>query len=264
MNGYLTLIFILFGLLAGSFLNVVIDRMPSEQSLAYPPSHCHACNKRLGIKDLVPVLSYAWLRGRCRYCGQHIPLRLPLVEAATGVAFGLLFAYFGFSPELAVASFYFCLLLVIAVIDLEHQLILNRLVYPAAVIATVFTFMFHRLDFDIIPAKLHMVPNIAQAAIGCTIGLVLFLLIAILSRGGMGMGDVKMAALMGIMLGFPSVLVAIFLAVITGGITAIVLLATRKKGRKQAVPFGPFLALGTMLALIWGNAIWEWYARGFS
>jgi leader peptidase (prepilin peptidase)/N-methyltransferase len=113
------------------------------------------------------------------------------------------------------------------------------------------------------PAKLNMVPNMAQAAVGCAIGLVLFLLIAILSRGGMGLGDVKMAALMGIMLGFPSVLVAIFVAVIAGGITAILLLVTRKKGRKQAIPFGPFLALGTMLALIWGSSIWGWYVRGF-
>jgi leader peptidase (prepilin peptidase)/N-methyltransferase len=191
-------------------------------------------------------------------------VRVLLVEAVTGAAFGSLFAYFGLSPEMAIALFYFCLLLVIAVIDLEHQLILNRLVYPAAVIAAVFTFMFHRLDFDIMPAKLNMFPNIPQAAIGCAIGLVLFLLIAILSRGGMGLGDVKMAALMGIMLGFPSVLVAIFLAIMAGGSTAIVLLATRKKGRKQAIPFGPFLALGTMLALIWGNSIWGWYARGFS
>jgi leader peptidase (prepilin peptidase)/N-methyltransferase len=263
MDVYLTLIFILLGLLVGSFLNVVIDRLPSGQSLAHPPSHCPSCNKRLGVKDLVPVLSYTWLRGRCRYCGQHIPLRLPLVEAATGADFGLLFAYFRFSPELPIALFYFCLLLVIAIIDLEHQLILNRLVYPTAVIATVFTFMCHRLDFDIMPAKLNMVPNMAQAAVGCAIGLVLFLLIAILSRGGMGLGDVKMAALMGIMLGFPSVLVAIFVAVIAGGITAILLLVTRKKGRKQAIPFGPFLALGTMLALIWGSSIWGWYVRGF-
>jgi leader peptidase (prepilin peptidase)/N-methyltransferase len=264
MDVYLTLIFILFGLVVGSFLNVVIDRLPAGKSLAYPPSHCPSCNKRLGVKDLVPVLSYSLLKGRCRYCGERIPVRVLLVEAVTGAAFGSLFAYFGLSPEMAIASFYFCLLLVIAVIDLEHQLILNRLVYPAAVIAAVFTFMFHRLDFNVMPAKLNMFPNIPQAAIGCAIGLVLFLLIAILSRGGMGLGDVKMAALMGIMLGFPSVLVAIFLAIIAGGIMAIVLLATRKKGRKQAIPFGPFLALGTMLALIWGNSIWGWYARGFS
>jgi leader peptidase (prepilin peptidase)/N-methyltransferase len=111
---------------------------------------------------------------------------------------------------------------------------------------------------------MNMVPDITHAAIGCAIGLVLFLLIALLSRGGMGLGDVKMAALMGIMLGYPNVLVAIFLAIIAGGLMAIVLLVSRKKGRKQAIPFGPFLALGTVLALIWGTPIWEWYTRGFS
>ncbi|RJO62556.1 MAG: prepilin peptidase [Dehalococcoidia bacterium] len=255
MDIAIAFLFVLFGLLVGSFLNVVIDRLPSGQSLAYPPSHCPSCNKRLAVKDLVPVLSYALLKGRCRYCGQPIPLRLPLVEAATAVAFGLLFAFFGLSPELAIALFYFCLLLVIAVIDLEQQLIMNWLVYPAAPIATAFSLLAYRLD---------IVPDITHAAIGCAIGLVLFLLIAILSRGGMGLGDVKMAALMGIMLGYPSVLVAIFLAIVAGGIVAIVLLATREKGRKQAIPFGPFLALGTMLALLWGNSIWGWYARGFS
>jgi leader peptidase (prepilin peptidase)/N-methyltransferase len=109
----------------------------------------------------------------------------------------------------------------------------------------------------------YFVPYLSRAAIGFAIGLLLFLLIVILSRGGMGLGDVKMAALMGIMLGYPSVLVAIFLGIMAGGIVAIVLLAARKKGRKQAIPFGPFLALGTMLALIWGNAIWGWYIGRF-
>ena len=248
-------VFALFGLLVGSFLNVVIDRLPAGQSLAYPPSHCPSCNKRLAVKDLIPVLSYVLLKGRCRYCGERIPLRLPLVEAATAMAFALLFAYFKLTPELGIALFYFCLLLAIAVIDLQHQLILNRLVYPAAPIAIALSLLAYRLD---------IVPDIEHAAIGCGIGLVLFLLIVILSRGGMGLGDVKMAALMGIVLGYPSVLVGIFLAVMAGGITAIVLLATRKKGLKQAIPFGPFLALGTMLALIWGNSIWGCYARGFS
>ena len=159
------------------------------------------------------------------------------------------------TPELAIALFYFCLLLAISVIDLEHQLILNWLVYPAAPIAVALSIFAYRSD---------IVPDITHAAIGCGIGLGLFLLIVILSRGGMGLGDVKLAALMGIILGYPSVLVGIFLAIIAGGIMAVVLLTARKKGRKQAIPFGPFLALGTMLALIWGNAIWGWYTRGFS
>jgi leader peptidase (prepilin peptidase) / N-methyltransferase len=255
MNIAVAFMFALFGLVIGSFLNVVIDRLPAGESIAFPPSHCSSCKHHLALKDLVPVVSYAFLKGRCRYCGEHITLRIPIVEASTALAFGLLFLKFPHSPaSLAIVIFYFCLLLVIGVIDLEHQLILNRLVYPAAPIAAALSLLAFRLD---------MVPDIERAAIGLAIGLVLFLLIALLSRGGMGLGDVKMAALVGIILGYPNVLVAIFLAIIAGGIIALILLATRKKGRRQGIPFGPFLALGTMLALIWGNSIWRWYTRGF-
>jgi leader peptidase (prepilin peptidase)/N-methyltransferase len=266
LNIILAVIFVLLGLLVGSFLNVVIDRLPAGQSLAYPPSHCPACKKRLAAKDLLPILSYALLKGRCRYCGERISLRLPMVEASTAIAFGLLFAYFKLSPGLAVAMFYFCLLLVIAVIDLERQLIMNWLVYPAAIIAFIISIVGTEQGFS--QGMVHVwghlvVPRISQAGIGLAIGLVLFLLIAVWSRGGMGLGDVKMAALMGIMIGYPSVLVAIFLAIVAGGLTAIGLLATRKKGRKQAIPFGPFLALGAMLALLWGNTIWGWYTGRF-
>jgi leader peptidase (prepilin peptidase)/N-methyltransferase len=249
-------IFILFGLVVGSFLNVVIDRLPAGESLAFPPSHCSSCKHHLAVKDLIPVVSYSFLKGKCRYCGEHITLRIPIVEASTAVAFGLLFLRFPHSPvSLAIVLFYFCLLLVIAVVDLEHQLILNWLVYPAAPIATALSLWASRPG---------LVPDIEHAAIGLGIGLILFLLIVILSRGGMGLGDVKMAALMGIILGYPNVLVAIFLAIMAGGIIAVAFLATRKKGRKQAIPFGPFLALGTMLSLLWGTSIWGWYTRGFS
>jgi len=256
MDVIIALIFALFGLIVGSFLNVVIDRLPSGESLAFPPSHCSACKHRLAVKDLVPLISYIFLKGRCRYCETHITLRIPIVEASTAIAFGLLFLKFPHSPaSLAIAIFYFCLLIAITVIDLEHQLILNWLVYPAAPIATA---------LSIWSSRPSMVPDIEHAAIGLGIGLILFLLIALLSRGGMGLGDVKMAALMGIILGYPNVLVAIFLAIVAGGIVAIALLATRKKGRKQGIPFGPFLAFGTMLALLWGPSIWGWYTRGFS
>lgn len=273
----LTIIFVLLGLVVGSFLNVVIDRLPAGQSMTYPPSHCSACKKRLAVKDLVPVFSYILLRGRCRYCGERISLRLPLVEAATAISFALIY-WFGVTNWhlytstsvdyvlIVVVMLYFCLLLVISVIDLDRQLILNWLVYPAMILAFVFSILHTYFGFAVNQIKdtnPYFVPYLSRAAIGFAIGLVLFLLIAVLSRGGMGLGDVKMAALMGIMLGYPSVLVAIFLAILAGGLTAIGLLATRKKGRKQAIPFGPFLALGAMLALLWGNTIWGWYTGRF-
>jgi leader peptidase (prepilin peptidase)/N-methyltransferase len=260
MNVYLTLIFILFGLVVGSFLNVVIDRLPAGQSLAYPPSHCPACDKRLGVKDLVPVLSYTLLKGRCRYCGQHIPLRLPLVEAATGVAFGLLFAYFGFSPELAIALFYFCLLLVIAVIDLEHQMIFPIMIVPAIVLALLFSLLLPHSS---------SIPQIKFTAIGGAIGFGVMLLIYIFafiryrSANAFGFGDVYLGALMGVILGSPKVIVGILLAVYIGGVAAIILIAIKVKTRKQIIPFGPILVVGTGIAFIWGTPIWNWYTSIF-
>jgi leader peptidase (prepilin peptidase) / N-methyltransferase len=266
-------VFVLMGLAVGSFLNVVIDRLPAGQSLAYPPSHCPSCNKPLSVKDLIPVLSYGLLGGKCRYCRSKIPLRLTIVEAATGLAFGLIY-WFGVAnwhlgatmdvdySLVVVAIVYFCLLLVISVIDLDHQLILNRLVYPAVILALLLSVAHTYLGYAVNRAPntvAYFVPYLSRAGIGFAVGLVLFLLIVVLSRGGMGLGDVKMAALMGLMLGFPNVLVGIFIAIVAGGVTALALLAIKKKGRKQAIPFGPFLAIGTMVALFWGTNIWNLY-----
>jgi leader peptidase (prepilin peptidase)/N-methyltransferase len=254
-----SLIFALFGLVIGSFLNVVIDRLPANQSLLKPPSHCPGCQKRLSAADLIPLLSYLWLNGRCRYCGARIPMRIFWVELAMGMGFGLLSWYVGLTPELAVALFYFCLLLTIGVIDLEQGLILNWLVYPAIVIALVISVFSPDLTNEHF-----IIPSIVRAAIGGGIGFVLFLLIALVSRGGMGLGDVKMAALMGVMLGYPVIFVAVFLAVISGGLVAIALMLLKVKGRKQTIPFGPFLALGTFLALFWGQMIMDWYLGFFT
>ncbi len=250
--------FALFGLVIGSFLNVVIDRLPAGQSLVSPPSHCPACGRRLGPFDLIPVVSYLWLRGRCRDCGARIPARILWVELVTGLAFGLLTWLLGLTPELAVALWYFCLLLALAVIDLEQGLLLNAIIYPAIVLALVLS-----AALTISGYNLEIVPTLGRAAIGGGFGLVTFLLIAILSRGGMGWGDVKMAALLGVMLGFPMVMVGIFLGIISGGLVAVILMLARLKGRKQTVPFGPFLALGAFAALLWGQPMLDWYLRLF-
>lgn len=246
------------GLAIGSFLNVVIDRLPEGKSLVAPPSHCPACSRQLSLRDNIPVVSYLWLRGRCRTCGARIPRRILWVEVASGIVFGLSFWYLGLSPGLAIVLFYFCLLLVVAVIDLERGLVSNWLVYPGIVLALIISVFSSRLSSDSL-----IVPTIAWAAIGGGIGLGLFLFIALASRGGMGWGDVKMAALMGVILGYPVVFVGIMLAVVSGGLVAIILLLTGVKGRKQTVPFGPFLALGTVAALLWGQAILNWYLAFF-
>ena len=254
MEGVWIAAFALLGVAIGSFLNVCIDRLPAHESLLFPASRCAACQKRLSVKELIPVLSYLWLRGRCRHCQAAIPRRILWVEVSSGALFAFLYWYYGLSAELAIVTFYFCLLLVILVVDLEHHLILNKIVYPGAVIA---------LIISIFSAELEVVPGIASAAGGGGIGLAIFLLIFVVSRGGMGWGDVKMAALMGIMLGFPMVFVALFLAVVSGGLVAWVLVLIKIKSRKQGIPFGPFLSLGTMAALLWGTSILDWYLGFF-
>jgi leader peptidase (prepilin peptidase)/N-methyltransferase len=240
----------LLGIAVGSFLNVCIDRLPKNQSLITPPSHCSSCQKRLSLADLIPVFSYLWLRGRCRYCQAPIPIRILWVEIATGAVFAFLYWHYGFSGELAVAVFYFCLFIVLLVIDLEQHILPNKLVYPGAVVALILSVFLSRLE---------IVPSIASAAAGGGIGLGIFMAIVVFSRGGMGWGDVKMAALIGMVVGYPLIFVAILLAVVSGGLVAWIMIITRARSRKQSIPFGPFLSLSAMATLLWGNAILDWY-----
>jgi len=250
MEAFLIVVFVLLGMVVASFLNVCCDRLPARQSLVYPPSHCPACQRRLAAKDLIPVFSYLWLRGRCRYCQASIPRRLLWVEVGTGVLFGFTYWHYGLDIELAIILFYCCLFIVLLVIDLEHGLILNKVVYPAMAVA---------LLISIFLPQLEIVPEIKQAAIGGGIGLGLFLLVVLISREGMGWGDVKMAALIGLVVGFPLVFVALLMGIILGGLVAGVLLLFKIKKRKEAIPFGPFLSLAAMATLLWGSKILSWY-----
>lgn len=253
MEILLTLLFGLLGLTTGSFLNVCIDRLPQNKSIAHPPSHCDVCQHRLAARDLIPVLSYLRLRGRCRYCQASVPRKLLWVELAAGLMFAFLYWRYGLSPELAVMVFYTCLFIVVFVIDLEHGLILNKVVYPAMIVALL-------LAIYPWPWLTQVVrPGIASAALGGGIGFALFFLIAVISRGGMGWGDVKLVGLIGLATGFPLVLFSIVLGAILGGIVAVALVIARKRTFKETLPFGPFLALAAMVTLLWGNNLLNWY-----
>ena len=246
-------LFAILGLVVGSFLNVCIDRLPQNKSIAYPPSHCEACQHKLTAKDLIPVFSYLRLRGRCRYCQASIPRKLLWVELVTAVIFALLFWHYGISAQLGVLAFYACLFIIIFVIDLEHSLILNKVVYPGIVVA----FLLSLYPWPWFSQSIGM--RVAYAALGGAIGFGIFLLIAVVSRGGMGWGDVKLAALIGLATGFPMVFLAIIMAAILGGVVAVVLLATRRRGRREMIPFGPFLVVAAMVTLVWGSNILGWY-----
>jgi len=254
MEAGLAVIFVLLGMIVASFLNVCADRLPAGQSLVYPPSHCPACSRRLAAKDLIPIFSYLWLRGRCRYCKAPIPRRVLWVEIATAALFGLAYWQYGLGIELPIALFYISLFMVIFVIDFEHGLILNKIVYPALVVALLLS-----VFFTIFLPDVSIVPSIARAAIGGGIGFVLFLLVAIVSRGGMGFGDVKLAALIGLATGFPLVIVALLMGIILGGLVAVILLGFKIRKRKEAIPFGPFLAVAAVVTLLWGSDILNWY-----
>jgi len=255
----LIVIFAILGLVVGSFLNVCIDRLPGNKSIVFPPSHCQACQRKLATKDLIPVVSYVMLRGRCRYCRAYIPRRIFWVELSTGVIFALLAWHFGLSVELGVMAFYASLFTVIFVIDLEQGLILNKVVYPGMVVALLLSLLPHSWLSQETWLTTVIQPSIASAALGGAIGFVIFLLIAFLSRGGMGWGDVKLAGLIGLATGFPLVFLAIIMGAILGGIVAVALLIAKRRNFKGTIPFGPFLALAAMVTLLWGTNILNWY-----
>jgi len=253
MEILLVVLFAILGLAIGSFLNVCIDRLPRNESIVFPSSHCDVCQHKLSAKDNIPLFSYLRLRGRCRYCQATIPRRIFWVELATGLIFALLCWHYGLSAQLGVMAFYACLFIIIFVIDLEQGLILNKVVYPGMVVALLLALV-PEPGFSQLAAM-----RVANAAIGGGIGFVIFLVIAIVSRGGMGWGDVKLAALIGLATGFPLVFVAIIMGAILGGIVAVALMIAKKRKRRETVPFGPFLALAAMVTLLWGSNILSWY-----
>lgn len=244
----MVLLYVLLGLAISSFLNVCIDRLPERESIVSPPSHCPACGRRLAPFDLIPLLSFILLRGRCRYCGAPIPWRVLLVESTTGLLFVLLWHRYGFSSWLLLATLYTCFFIVIFFIDIEHQLVLDRVIYPAIVVAL--------LAIPFAPGH-----SAKELLLGGLIGFVLLFLIVFAYPAGMGMGDVKLATFVGLVVGFPSVFVALLLSFVAGGLVGGGLLLTGLKGRKDPIPFAPFLVTGGMIAMLYGKEIMDWYLR---
>ena len=264
MSGLWLSLFFALGAVVGSFLNVVADRLPAGRSIVFPPSHCPECQRGLSAKDTIPLFSYLWLKGRCRYCRATIPMRLFWVELGTGVLFAFSYWHYGLGWELAMVVFYCCLFIALLIVDLEHGILPNKIVYPGMVVALVLAALGSMCGFEprsVSDSGLGL--WIVDAAIGGSIGFGLLLIVALISRGGMGGGDVKLAGLIGLVTGFPLVFVAMFLGVVSGGLVAGVLLVTKVKKRKETIPFGPFLCLAAVATLFWGNNLLGWYL-GFS
>lgn len=252
----LTVVFGLLGTAIGSFLNVCIDRLPYRKSLARPPSHCEACQHPLSPKDLIPIFSYLRLGGHCRYCQTPIPRRVLGVEIGTGLLFALTHWYYGLNIHLAITAFYCCIFVVVGVIDLEHKRILNIIVYPMAVVALIISIFLPSLVIADVSIPW---PESVNGIVGGAVGFVLLLIPALIRPEGMGWGDVKLAALIGLAVGFPLVIVALLTGTILGGLVGGILLLLKMKRRKETIPFGPFLSLATIVTLFWGSDILNWY-----
>jgi leader peptidase (prepilin peptidase) / N-methyltransferase len=240
----------LMGLAIGSFLNVVIVRLPEHRSLWRTRSACPACGAGIAWYDNVPLLSFAVLRGHCRGCKTGIPWRYPLVEATTAALFALAFYRFGPGPDLVVATVLLAALVAITVIDLRLQIIPDAITLPGTLTGVIANVATQRL-------------SIVDSLLGIALGGGIFLVIILVSRGGMGGGDMKLGAMLGAFLGWKVALLALFIAVLLGGMFAIALLLSGARGRKDAVPFGPFLALGGAIGLFAGEGLLTWYLSAF-
>jgi leader peptidase (prepilin peptidase)/N-methyltransferase len=241
----------LLGLVVGSYLNVVIHRLPRGISTVLPRSRCPSCGAAVAARDNVPVLSYLVLRGRCRHCRAPISPRYPLVEAATGSLFLASYLQFGLTLAAAAGALYGSLLIALAMIDAEHLLLPDRITLPGIALGLGLS---HWLPWSGLPAAL------LGAALG---GAVLLGLWGgwLLLRGeeGMGLGDVKMLAMIGAFLGWRGMLVALFVAALAGSAVGLALLASGRGGLKTRLPFGTFLALGGLAGLFAGPALSRWY-----
>jgi leader peptidase (prepilin peptidase)/N-methyltransferase len=230
----------LFGAVFGSFMNVLIYRLPRALSIVAPRSFCPKCKKPIPAYENIPILSFVLLRGRCARCRAPISWQYPAVEALTGLVFLFLFLRYGMSFDLLFFLFFFCGLIVISGIDLTHQLIPDVISLPGIIIGIVYQLTNHNLLYGII---------------GAAFGGILILMIRIIGgwaykKEVMGMGDVYLTAMIGAFVGFPNVILAIFIAAVFGAVIGIVYLSVTRKHRETPIPFGPFLALGGTAVIV--------------
>lgn len=256
MNILLVAVVAAFGLIAGSFLNVVIYRVPRRESVVLPSSHCPACERPLAAYDNIPLISYIVLKGKCRFCGALISAQYPLVEAVTSLFFVTSLLKYGLTPAFFLAVFFLLVLLSVSVIDIEHLIIPNVIVLPAIAVAAVQIplFAFTKLDNVSLMDQAYWL----WPVVGFLIGGGLLFLLAIVWPNGMGGGDIKLAALMGLFLG-RYVIVALFLGFLFGSLGGITAMSFFGKSRKDLIPFGPYLALGSLIALYAGVPLVKWY-----
>lgn len=243
------LIFIL-GTIIGSFLNVCIYRIPRKESIVYPPSHCPYCGILLKPFDLIPVLSYIILRGCCRECRNKISIKYPLVELLTGTFLLLAFIKFRATFDFIKISLLIFILIISAFIDLEYNIIPDKVVIPGIVSGFFLDALF---EFG----------NFRDFFFGFVFGGGFLLLLALITKGGMGGGDIKLFAMIGSFLGLKTTVLSMFFAFISGCVAGIFLICLKIKNRKDTIPFGPFITIGSIIAVFAGEEIVSWYSGLF-
>lgn len=256
----------IFGLIVGSFLNVCIYRLPRNMSIIRPSSACPSCTTPVKPWDNIPILSYIFLKGKCRKCGERISIRYPLIELLNGILYWASFTHFGLGWHLPFLFAFASAMLVITFIDLDFQLIPDVITLPGIIIGII------SASF-LLPDPFHYTPPIPPLIRGGVEGVVgfknsiaglflgggIFYIIAILSRGGMGGGDIKMMAMVGAFMGWKAVFLTTFIGSLAGSMAGIFLMVFKGKGRKAKIPFGPFLAFGSIITLFFGGEILRWY-----
>ena len=249
------LAFGLLGLVIGSFLNVCIYRIPRKLSIVSPPSRCTACGHELSWYENVPVVSYVVLGGKCRSCGAPFSVMYPLVELTTAAVFEAGYWWYGATPLLAVRLLFACAMIVLFVIDLQHKILPNEITLPGIVVGLVLSGLTG--------------PGWISSLIGIAAGAGTLFAIAeayyrVRAEEGLGMGDVKMLAMIGAFLGWKMVLLTLVLSSISGSIVGVAILLVKKESLKYALPFGTFLAIGALISAVAGDALLMWYFGFYS
>lgn len=244
------LIFIL-GLIVGSFSNVCIYRIPRNESIIYPASHCPKCHSNILPKDNIPLLSYILLKGRCRNCKTKISIQYPMVEFLSGLIYLIIYLVYGLSVQTLIYILLSSALIIIAFIDLNQQMVPDVISLPGIVIGFILSFFVSHISF-------------INSALGIVVGGGIILIIGItgsviFKKEAMGGGDVKLAAMIGAFLGWRYIIISLFLGFFLGALTGIFLIMTKIKKREDAIPFGPFIVLSSFITLLCGEKILSWY-----
>lgn len=258
------IIILILGLFFGSFLGVLVDRIPKNKNFIKGRSHCDKCKKELGILDLIPVLSFVFLKGKCRYCHAKLSFLYPIIEISTGIMFAVTYIfvvsnqiqnpnYLIINPLSLIPFLYYLFIIssfiVIFFTDLKYGIIPDKIIFPA--IAVSFLYLIFNTKYPILN---HLLSGFGALLFFLLIS---FIFYAITKKQGMGGGDMKLSLLLGLFLGFPGIVISLYLAFLTGGILSIILIIWKKKAfLKDALPFGPFLIIGTLISLFWGNQIY--------